>query len=286
MPSSVNIGDTIRVKVAFRSWDVELGDYGPPAEVDNNEVFVTVSLNGSEILGFAGMAIRSPALPEEPADPEEPLEDPEDVQFYYYDFTTQEAGTYNLEFVAYINGAQSTITEQVIVGQVVLHDLTLMEDQEFVFMSDFQPLLVDPEEVHRLFPEASLLEVAEYIYKYSVEVQRILGTLENLPFIAYEYIQASVLCMLGKVYDFDFGGDGLSYSLGDLSVSRQTYGSQSGSGQNPASWCELAAMLKEQLMRGEAGMKAVVTGTKYPNPMPQRHIKSQHKTAARKPRGF
>jgi hypothetical protein len=156
--------------------------------------------------------------------------------------------------------------------------VTLRQDFEIVFTSGTTgPLYVDPAELQSLFPEAGYVEILEFVSYYSLEVEELLDgkpiTLES-----QEYVKAATACALSRIYDYAGGlggGDG-TIRLGDLQIE----GGRSASARaaltagNASTWCQLAAALRADLTRGGlgAGMKAVVRGSNYPNPMPRRAL--------------
>ena len=263
MATSINIGDLIRVKVVFRNWQSEEEEYGPPAEVDNNYVSVSVIHNGAPVVfGDPITALRFPADTTEP------------IQYYYYDWEPTETGSFEIVFSGEMDEDPTSVTEEFLVGADSPFGLSLMEEQEIVFMGEIEPLYIDPESITLHYSDSTAAEAAEYIHRYSVEVDKLLGYPDELPFIAYEYIQAAVLCSLGKIYDYGLGGgEASSISLGDLSISSQSYPKNQINRGNASNWCELAAALRDELMRGNANLKTVVAGKNRPNPMPKRGIR-------------
>lgn len=150
----------------------------------------------------------------------------------------------------------------------------LGEDVELYFSGAISPLFVDPEEFTSYYSEASLMEIAELVHRYSIEVEKLMKG-EEPSVTALEYIRNATLCGLARIYDYGVGGDEASISLGDLSVSRQTYPRMKITRANAANSCELAAVLRQDLIRSRQGMKGVTRGSKHPNPMPVRHIRSK-----------
>lgn len=264
MRTDVLIGDTIRIQVTFRDWSsVGNGDIIDPD-------IVTVDILDEDF-------VRTPEI-------EEAVKVEDGV--YYYDWTPLNAGVFYIEFIGTFNDGQtSVVRERFEVSKVASgpspSGVSLGEDQEFVFATILTPLYVDPEELLHFYPESNNVEVMELISRYSREVAKILGLdmsdpEPDVPFLALEYIRAAVLCALSRIHDYTFGGDASSLSLGDLKISNQSYPRDRINRANAASWCELAAILREELMRGEAGIKAVVKGTNYTNPMPKRKLKSYY----------
>lgn len=155
--------------------------------------------------------------------------------------------------------------------------------QEIVFATNATPLYVDPSEFVDYYPELTLVEALELVHLRSLEVYRIFdGDDSDLPFIAYEYIRAAVHCALGRRYEFAFAGGAETLTLGDLTVNTQSYPKKQINRANAGTPCELAEALRQELIRiGGAGMRSVVTGTNYPNPMPKRKLRDFEKPRLR-----
>lgn len=152
----------------------------------------------------------------------------------------------------------------------------LLEDQELLFATMVDPLYVDPEEFRVYYTEANDVEIMELVHRFSNEVEYHFKG-EDPTFIAIEYIRAAVLCALARIYDYSGGGDESGLTLGDLKVTSSSAVSRGGiTRANAATWCELAAALRGEMLRVISNMKAVVKGTRYKNPMPERHLKSYY----------
>lgn len=198
----------------------------------------------------------------------------EDIGIYYVLWTPDELGMFSIEFTGEITGSPDmTITREV---HVLAFEASLLNDIELNFIAELPTILVDPEELMAFYPDASKVEVAEMIYRYSEEVYSMLGRDADIPLVAYEYVKAATLCALSRIYDYTFSGDASSLSLGDLKISNQSFPRQQINRANAASWCELAAVLREELLRGEANIKSVTKGTRYTNPMPKRGLRSYY----------
>lgn len=169
--------------------------------------------------------------------------------------------------------------------------MSLREDYELVFSSGTaERLFVDPAELHILFPDVSYMEVFELVRFYSLESKAELdlhnsadGTPYEIPVIAQEYVKAAVACALTRLYDFNGMGGGNvggnnSFRLGDLQVDSNRGNMPSViSRGTAATWCELAAALREEMLRLKpgAGLKSVVRGSRRLNPMPSRFIRTK-----------
>lgn len=247
MPS-ILVGDPIRVKVTFRD---QLGVIVDPQTVpvylyDDEDVVLT-----------SAMAEKS------------------DIGKYYYDWEPSEAGVFYIEFQGLFEDSTVTIVrEQFIVEDALVDpspELKLGEDYIITFVSGAEPLYADPDEMKVFFPEAEDTEILEYIFRYSEQVKKLTKDSKELPFVAYEYVRAATLCALSRVYEIA-AGDESSISLGDLSVTKRSYPRSTINRANASDWCELAVVLYQELVRVHTGMRAVVRGARYPNPMPDRTI--------------
>lgn len=254
MPTETEIlyvGQTIRIDVNFE-------DEGTP--VDPDSVVVTVLDSSGMDTGIV-LDIVNDA-----------------VGYYYVDWTPQTVGDFSVLFEGtFADGSVVTIEEFFSVLQLESQN-ALGTNQEIVFLTELSPMYVDPEEFNYSFAEANDVEIKEFVYRYSAQVQRMLKLAdgEEPPFLALEYIRAAVRCALYRIYDYGYGGDETSFTLGDLSVTNRGAAYKTMNRGNAANPCELAEVLRLELMRTETGMKAVVKGTKYIDPMPKRHLKHQY----------
>lgn len=270
MPTNILKGDTVRIQVTFRDWSsVGNGDIIDPdtVEVDIlDENFVRT--------------------------PEVEVATKVEDGVYFFDWTPLESGTFYIEFVGTFDGGQTSVVREKFVVQKVVSGpsqtgVNLGEDQELHFATILQPLYIDAEEMRPFYPEASRIEVMELINRYSLQVAEILRLDPDDPdaqpsFLALEYIRAAVQCALSRVYDYGAGGQESSLTLGDLSIVSRSYPRSTITRANAVNACELAAALYAELIRKESPMKAVVKGTKYPNPMPKRHVKSPYNGGKRR----
>jgi hypothetical protein len=164
--------------------------------------------------------------------------------------------------------------------------MSLNEDFELVFSSGSESrLFLDVSEFTSLFPDASEMEIYELIHMYSTEMAELLdiGPGDEVPLDVQEYVKAAVACALTRLYNLSgLGGTAgmdVSFQLGDLQVSRRSSTGTNGRGSvtraTAQGWCELAAVLREELLRTRtgAGMRAIVRGSNHVNPMPSRHIR-------------
>jgi hypothetical protein len=155
-----------------------------------------------------------------------------------------------------------------------------LNDYELVFTSGTEArLFIDPIEVIDLFPEAPAVDVFELVRFYSVEMEDIFhfAPEDPIPPDIQEYVKAATACALMRVYNFGGGGGAgdVSFRLGDLQVDNNRSNTAPVNRLNAGNWCELAAALREEILRTGpgAGLRAVVKGSNFPNPMPCRIIR-------------
>lgn len=244
MASNVLVGDTISIEVTFRDWsqseDAPIVD---PAsvEVDILDEFLVSSAVTETATKVADGV-------------------------YSFVWTPSVVGTFYVEFTGYYaSGTVTKVREEfnvTLTPTTSLGDVALGEEVVLEFATDITPLYIDPEEMLVVYPDATLMEIAEIIHRFSLEVQAIFGT-EQPSSVALEYIRAATLCALSNVHDASVAG--MELALGDLRIAEARSNLIKGTPTNP---CELAQMLQRQLKR--VGMRWVVKGGAYPNPMPKR----------------
>lgn len=197
---------------------------------------------------------------------------------YSFEYLPLESGSYEIYFNGTPKGGGDAVTvfEQVeVVADYSASTQTLLQDYEIVVLSDISPLYVDPEEVQDLFPGVGLVDIAEVIHKFSTRVQKLLKNAEP-NFLVEEYVFAAVACHLLRTSDGveGFVGDEIM-TLGDFSIRVGSTARKLLDRATASSWCELAEVLRQELMRGLAGMRAVVKGTRYKNPIPKRYLRDR-----------
>jgi hypothetical protein len=157
--------------------------------------------------------------------------------------------------------------------------MSLGADFELVFTSGVSgSVYLDPAELQVLFPEAGYVEILEFISYYSAEVDDLLENQAEITLEVQEYIKAATACALSRIFDYNGGlggGDGM-VRLGDLQIQGGRGSNGAPTSGNAATWCQLAAALRSEMLRGQkrTGMRAVVRGSKYRNPMPMRHLRN------------
>lgn len=197
-----------------------------------------------------------------------------------------DVGTYTARWTGTIHG--STVVGQEYFEVVVAGSAstgfgsaaTLVEDFELEFTSGATILYLDPEELMDLFSDASYTEVLDWVAFYTLEVKNLLGLEDDdpAPIGAREYIRAAVACALSRIYDWSGGGVEDAIRLGDFSVEGRTTGRVLDTRATATTWCELAALLRAELVgTARAGMRGVVRGDAWENPMPVRSLRHVEK---------
>lgn len=148
---------------------------------------------------------------------------------------------------------------------------------ELVYCGVLDPMYIDVDELAAIYPDAGNVEISENIHYFSKEVYKLLGLTEEpteIPFIAIEYIKAATACSLDKIYAVA-SGFSTSFTLGDLSVNKPRTGSKTLNRGNANSWCELASVLRGEILSSSSrgGFRGVVKGDKLTNPIPVRRIR-------------
>jgi len=175
---------------------------------------------------------------------------------YYYDFTITEVGLHTIIFYVNFDDSPSIqITQKIYASSITEKykpTITLRNDETIVFGSEISPLYIDPESLLSIFPDASLLEIGELIYNYSLEVKSILKLDDqisgsSLIFNVLEYIRAATACELSRTYAYG-GDDEVSIRLGDFSIQNRNIPRTSLSRDNASTWCQIAAALRKEML--------------------------------------
>jgi len=241
MPA-IYVNDTIRFRVKF----VDVDASGNEVPVEPVSVLFTL-LNSSNVVLLS--LVPTALTPSE----------------YYYDYTPTSAGNYKVTFAGVLIGNKTiNVNQQVYVStpeQDYKPTVFLREDEVIAFAPDVEPLYVDPEELLPYFPDAPLIEIGEYVHLYSVEVKSILNLLDtedgsSLNTTALEYIKAGTACELSRVYGGG-GDDELSVRLGDLSITNRNLPRNTLSRANATTWCQIAAVLRKELLAQKVGIRAI-----------------------------
>lgn len=228
--------------------------------IDNNGDLYDPSLVYAEILDGPGTVIETPSVTND------------SIGIYSVQWTPPGSGVYTARFT----GDLVTLEQEFVIpdDQPDKEPLEMGHDFKMEFSSGFSPMYLDPEHVLPYVPEATALEVARVIHRYSLEVEAIFPGGTHPP-LALDYIHAATLCHLSRVYEGIGGASSYSgFTLGDLQV-MDTSGGASNRAKNRGNvsdWCELAELLRMQLRRGKGGFKTVVKGQFNGSPIPSRDI--------------
>ena len=267
MASNIRVGQLLRVTVRFADFDYSAGT---DELLDPDVVTLDLYKYNSSTSVYDYVSDLGPVVQE-------------DTGIYYYDWLTPEDGKFKLVFTGTVAGAtpsEITDTRVFYIGTSV-PTVTLASTQEFFFLSELDPLYLDPERILEIFSEADIVEVTEIIYRISLRLEEWFGTGLTITAEMEEYLIAATLCELSKTYLIDGGiggfGSGDNFTLGDLTVNNFS-GSSSNTKKNvyignASSWCELAFVLKNQLLRSQLTYKAIVKGSNYENPIPTRSLR-------------
>lgn len=194
---------------------------------------------------------------------------------YYYDFTPTQAGTYSVKFTGTTDTGNSLISELSLYANDYTSEyrptVTLRADEQIFFAPDVQPLYLDPEELISIFPDATLMEVGEMVYRYSLEVKEIYGLQGNedgstLPFVLLDYIKAAAACELSRTYGFG-GDDEMSITLADLQVTNRSAPRAIATRSSATTWCQIAASLRREVLAKKVSMRGV-----QPKGLPNRRV--------------
>ena len=196
---------------------------------------------------------------------------------YSYEWTPTETGTFLARFVGTYSDLTTKILDQdwtVVETSAVTTTagLSLASDYTIQFASGLEPLYVDPETLSEIFDEASLIDIAEQIYIYSTEVKNwfSLSDTETPTDLQLEYIRAAAACALSRIYGDPSLGDGGSITLGDFIVENAGTGGGVTNRASASTWCELAAVLRDEIKRKSAIPKATRKADCYTNPISPR----------------
>jgi hypothetical protein len=240
--ANILVNDTVRLKVKFIDVDTE----GNQIEVAPVSVLMSIKNSDNQTV----ISTNPTAL---------------NIYEYYYDYTPTTAGTYRVFFTGILqNNTTINVNQQIYVStptEDYKPTVFLREDEIIAFAADIEPLYLDPEQLLPYFPDASLLEIGEFVHNYSIEIKNIFKLLAtedgtNIPFTAFEYIRAATCCELTRVYG-NGGDDELSVRLGDLSITNKNLPRNTLSRANATTWCQIAAMLRKEMLTSKVGIKAV-----------------------------
>lgn len=206
---------------------------------------------------------------------------------YQFDWVPGSAGKFLVKLTGQFDDATLDIVHEkyYLIGDV-LPSKTMDDSILITMLGELSPLYVDPEYIMQLYPAGDIVEITEIIWRKSLDLESRLG-MSDLTAISdtqYDYVVASVMCELSRMYGLTNGGLGGfgstdSFQLGDLRVEKGTGSTRLSSGNydlgNATSWCELASWLRGQLSSVGGTFRPVVAGSFYCNrPVPSRRLKS------------
>lgn len=230
----VLIGDNVRVTATLRYTNED----GELVAFDPSSVLVTIK-NAGDVTVVDN-------------DPADYLID----DIYYYDFTIATVGLHTVTFnVNFLSSPSIQITQKIYASSITEKykpTVTLKNDETIQFASEISPIYIDPEALLSIFPDATLLEIGELIYHYSLEVKTLLKLDDqisgsSLIFTVLEYIRAAVACELSRSYAHG-GDDEVSVRLGDFSIQNRSIPRNSISRDNASTWCQIAAALRKEVL--------------------------------------
>lgn len=257
MATSVYLGQTQKVFAHFFDWDENPED---PATVEVRILNVATS---PDTLVSTEVPTRT------------------DVGDYEYLWTPTVAGIFNIQIHGtFADG--STVPGnnffRVYEDEVPSADTSILgNDFELVLTGVLDPLYGDPTILQSIFPLASLADIAEQMHYASLDVDTLLEGAE-VTALGEEYVQVATACALSRLYDGGgmSGFGGADVALGDLSVRQATqqYRTNVNRG-NAGSWCDLAMVIRKELMRslGKAGMLSTHKASRHTNPIPHRRLR-------------
>lgn len=232
--SNVLVNDTVRVTVKFIHIDSVTGN---PVEVEPTSVSVVIKDGDNNIIISANATEVTSST-------------------WYYDFTPTIPDTYNVQFTGTIPSTGNIVVQQKLYVSSLTEDyrpsVILSSDETLTFAGEIVPLYLDPESLFPYFPEASLLEIAEIVHLYSLEVKDLFNLNNDedgtgLKFNILEYIKAAAACDLTRTYGFG-GDDEVSLRLGDLSITNRNLPRINVSRDNASTWCQIAAALRKEML--------------------------------------
>jgi hypothetical protein len=258
--STAYVGDTIRIRVTFYSWDSGTGTSSVEDPV--TVTFRIVDMAASPTTVASGT----------------PTKESDGV--YYYDWTPTAAGDFFVEFVGVFgDGSSDVVTDDFTVIDPSVDSTTtaetLLADETVSMAGVITPLCVNPDELVAIFPDATELDIAEAIWRASSELNTILklgdGECPTDP-TALDYIKAAAACELSRVFELGDGNE-QSIALGDFSVTYRSFPKSSTNRGNATTWCELAAALRKEVIYKASSSRAFVHGSNYDNPIPIRKLR-------------
>jgi len=243
--SNVLVNDTVKLKVKFLDQDIN----GNQVEALMNLVNIKIVNSSEQTIVNTTATLLSGSE-------------------YFYNFTPTVPGAYAVTFT----GSTNSTPSKTIVSRTNIYaststtehrpTVTLRADERILFAPDLAPLYLDPEELVLIFPDASLIEIGEMIYHYSLEIKELYDLSDTidgstLPFTILEYIKAAAACELSRTYGFG-GDDEHSLKLGDLEITNRSAPREVATRSNATTWCQIAASLRREVLAKKVSMKGVM----------------------------
>jgi hypothetical protein len=246
MSDSIVVDDSVKMTVRFKDTDIN-GN-----EIDVIVDFVSTEIKKSDdtiVVNIVDYALAD--------------------SVYEYTFTPTEADTYSVKFTGKYYIDISTTKEIVVEQKLYVSSTTeeffptvrLGSNETITFASEISPLYLDPESLLAYFPDATLLEIAEIIYNYSLEVKGMYNLTDSedgsgLSFNVLEYIKAATACELSRTYGYG-GDDEVSLHLGDFTVTNSSVPRKSVTRDNATTWCQIATALRKEMLATKVGAMAM-----------------------------
>jgi len=253
MATSIVINQTIDIIARFYIWDT-----GASTTVLADPVNVTIT-----IYDLSDNSVVSSETPTR-----------QSSGVYLYSWTPNVLGSFEVRFVGVFEDASSDVISQefdVLASESEAEIETLLADEEIHFAGVLTPLYVNPDELIQVFPDATEIEIAEALWLTSTEVKEILKLRDDeVPtYAALEYVKVAAACNLSRIHASTMG-DESTFRLGDLSITSRAVSKGAITRANATTWCELAGVLRKEMLASGSRMRAVVRGSDYPNPIPTR----------------
>jgi hypothetical protein len=202
---------------------------------------------------------------------------------YIYYWTASEVGSFTFYVVGSFNGdADVTHLKRFLIGGEE-PDVTLDGSWAITLLGKLEPIHVDPEFILQYCPAGDLTEITEIIWRKSLELEHKLGqtNLTEITSNQHDFVVAAVMCELSRIYGLVNGGltgfDGIDdFELGDLKVSNSSsngFAAGAYDSGNAGTWCELAAILKNELSTINDTFRSVVPGANHAPVIPDRRLK-------------
>lgn len=275
----VLIGDNVRVTATLRYTNED----GELVAFDPDSVTVTIKDSDDNFI----LDENNTPIDEMPA---EYLGD----DIYSKDFVINKTGLHTVIFTVEFSDAPSIQVVQKLYASSITETykptVTLRDDEIIAFGTEIAPLYIDPESIQIIFPDATLLEIGEIIYNYSLEVKSLLKLDDtvsgsSLIFTVLEYIKAATACELSRTYSYG-SDDEVAIRLGDFSIQNRTIPKSTVSRDNASSWCQIAAALRKEMLavksRGVVIQPKGLPTEKSPTPLGQENVISRDPIPSRK----